>query len=600
MSEAEPANGGTAEATENSDQSIQHTAALSIEPLTLAECATEIADTACLPTIQHSEEQASREFIAEAAGLSSPCDKPLSTSPAEGLAGEACKEQAVHKDLSRQTKQQRNKKHDEGNKPPPFVELKRNAYVSRSEDDCCSEDQCLNALVATECTPGYCPVEETCQNQRFQRREYINTQLVETPGRGWGLIAEQDVQLGQFVIEYCGEVISEKEAQQRSKLYESQGIRHHYFMVLGGTDVIDATRKGCLASNPNCETRKWHVLGELRVGIFGKHFIPTGTELTYNYNFQYFGGAKTKCCCGATNCVGFLGANSRTFKEASYLWDDEDDRYGINNNPLYDSGEDDAPPLPAAVLAALVPRDTQSPSVKKKRSKLPKRAKEMLLHKRLNQAPSGQLSHQEEGGFPSQADVLDTVAQQQEAGATSTSEEAMRRAMMQAPPQRKAAVRALSAGKKQLEAVKRKRVAQVVAHELEAAGLQPAAAEAAKAPSSWSRKKRKRTKAVIAMEKRVAALSSAVGLDSTMSPESWLRREVDRIKGTVDVFLQAVGFCTTDGPDLQIRGGSCIVKCIRNAYAPAAAAVVPLEPVQESLGLAEQNLSLCDVQQLVS
>jgi histone-lysine N-methyltransferase SETD2 len=67
-------------------------------------------------------------------------------------------------------------------------------------------------------------------------------------------------------------------------------------------------------SQPNCETRKWNVLGEIRVGIFAKHDIPIGTELAYDYNFEWFGGAKVRCLCGALKCSGFLGAKSRGFQ----------------------------------------------------------------------------------------------------------------------------------------------------------------------------------------------------------------------------------------------------------------------------------------------
>ena len=67
-------------------------------------------------------------------------------------------------------------------------------------------------------------------------------------------------------------------------------------------------------SQPNCETRKWNVLGEVRVGIFAKQDIPIGTELAYNYNFEWYGGAKVRCQCGAFSCSGFLGAKSRGFQ----------------------------------------------------------------------------------------------------------------------------------------------------------------------------------------------------------------------------------------------------------------------------------------------
>jgi hypothetical protein len=67
-------------------------------------------------------------------------------------------------------------------------------------------------------------------------------------------------------------------------------------------------------SQPNCETRKWTVLGEIRVGIFAKEDISRGTELGYDYNFEWYGGAKVRCLCGAASCCGFLGARSRGFQ----------------------------------------------------------------------------------------------------------------------------------------------------------------------------------------------------------------------------------------------------------------------------------------------
>ncbi|KAI5061501.1 hypothetical protein GOP47_0024006 [Adiantum capillus-veneris] len=209
-------------------------------------------------------------------------------------------------------------------------------------------DRCLNFLTSNECTPGFCPCGETCKNQRFQQRRYINSKLVKTEERGWGLLAAQDVKMGEFVIEYCGEVISCEEARTRSQTYEVEGLQDAYIISLSGSEFIDATRKGSLgrfinhSCDPNCETRKWTVLGEVRVGIFAKKDIKAGTELTYNYNFEWYGGAKVRCRCGATSCVGFLGAKSRGFQEDTYVWDDNDDRFSVENVPLYDS-EDDEP-----------------------------------------------------------------------------------------------------------------------------------------------------------------------------------------------------------------------------------------------------------------
>jgi len=68
-------------------------------------------------------------------------------------------------------------------------------------------------------------------------------------------------------------------------------------------------------SSPNCETSKWIVSGETRVGIFAKQDISVGMELTYEYNFEwYYGGANVRCLCGAANCSLFLGAKCRRFR----------------------------------------------------------------------------------------------------------------------------------------------------------------------------------------------------------------------------------------------------------------------------------------------
>jgi hypothetical protein len=94
-------------------------------------------------------------------------------------------------------------------------------------------------------------------------------------------------------------------------------------------------------SRPNCETRKWNVLGEVRVGIFAKESISPRTELAYDYNFEWYGGAKVRCLCGAVACSGFLGAKSRGFQEDTYVWEDGDDRYSVDKIPVYDSAEDE-------------------------------------------------------------------------------------------------------------------------------------------------------------------------------------------------------------------------------------------------------------------
>ncbi|WMV36758.1 hypothetical protein MTR67_030143 [Solanum verrucosum] len=129
-------------------------------------------------------------------------------------------------------------------------------------------------------------------------------------------------------------------------------LKDVYIISVDGNGFIDSTRKGCFARfinhscSPNCETSKWIVSGETRVGIFAKQDISVGMELTYEYNFEwYYGGANVHCLCGAANCSLFLGAKSRQFREYNHVWEDGDDRYIVDDLPVYDSTDDESTPV---------------------------------------------------------------------------------------------------------------------------------------------------------------------------------------------------------------------------------------------------------------
>jgi hypothetical protein len=80
--------------------------------------------------------------------------------------------------------------------------------------------------------------------------------------------------------------------------------------------VIDACRKGNRARfinhscEPNAETQKWMVKGELKIGFFATKDIARDTEIQFDYNFERYGDKPTKCHCGAKTCRGFIGGSS--------------------------------------------------------------------------------------------------------------------------------------------------------------------------------------------------------------------------------------------------------------------------------------------------
>ncbi|XP_053117075.1 histone-lysine N-methyltransferase SETD2 isoform X2 [Hemicordylus capensis] len=179
----------------------------------------------------------------------------------------------------------------------------------------CGED-CLNRLLMIECS-SRCPNGEYCSNRRFQRKQHADVEVILTEKKGWGLRAAKDLPSNTFVLEYCGEVLDHKEFKARVKEYARSKNIHYYFMALKNDEIIDATQKGNCSRfmnhscEPNCETQKWTVNGQLRVGFFTTKLVPSGSELTFDYQFQRYGKEAQKCFCGSANCRGYLGGENR-------------------------------------------------------------------------------------------------------------------------------------------------------------------------------------------------------------------------------------------------------------------------------------------------
>ncbi|XP_077202037.1 histone-lysine N-methyltransferase NSD2 isoform X2 [Paroedura picta] len=217
-------------------------------------------------------------------------------------------------------------------KPPPYKHIKVNKAFGKvqvytadiseipkcnckpcDENPCGLDSECLNRMLMYECHPQVCPAGERCQNQCFTKRHYPETKIIKTDGKGWGLVAKRDIKKGEFVNEYVGELIDEEECMARIKNAHENDITHFYMLTIDKDRIIDAGPKGNYSRfmnhscQPNCETLKWTVHGDTRVGLFAVCDIPAGTELTFNYNLDCLGNEKTACKCGAPNCSGFLG-----------------------------------------------------------------------------------------------------------------------------------------------------------------------------------------------------------------------------------------------------------------------------------------------------
>lgn len=96
-------------------------------------------------------------------------------------------------------------------------------------------------------------------------------------------------------MEYVGEVLNVDQFNERVDMYTSEKETNFYFMQLNNNLIIDAKKKGNYSRyinhscNPNTETQKWNVNGELRIGIFSLEKIKGGEEITFNYNYSRYG-----------------------------------------------------------------------------------------------------------------------------------------------------------------------------------------------------------------------------------------------------------------------------------------------------------------------
>uniref|UniRef100_UPI00358EDF5A histone-lysine N-methyltransferase NSD2 isoform X2 n=1 Tax=Myxine glutinosa TaxID=7769 RepID=UPI00358EDF5A len=198
-------------------------------------------------------------------------------------------------------------------------EIPRCNCKSTNESPCGLDSECLNRMLLYECHPSVCPAGARCQNQCFSKRLYPDTEVFRSEPKGWGLRTKVDIKKGEFVNEYVGELVDDEECRKRMMYAHERHITNFYMLTIDKDRVIDAGPKGNFSRfmnhscQPNCETQKWTVNGDTRVGLFALKDIPAVTELTFNYNLDCLGNEKTACKCGAPNCSGFLGERPKSF-----------------------------------------------------------------------------------------------------------------------------------------------------------------------------------------------------------------------------------------------------------------------------------------------
>ncbi|GJQ84695.1 hypothetical protein Trydic_g12714 [Trypoxylus dichotomus] len=300
-----------------------------------------------------------------------------------------------------------------------FVHLKENLYLTErisckeakkmvcdcflTEEDIaqgeygCGED-CLNKLLMIECG-SLCAVGDRCTNKRFQKGQCAPCEVFRTEKKGLGIRAAANIPYGEFILEYVGEVLDPEEFEKRAAEYSKDKNQHYYFMSLRADAVIDATRKGNVSRfinhscDPNAETQKWTVNGELRIGFFSKRTILAGEEITFDYQFQRYGKEAQKCFCEASTCRGWLGEepddeddedeDDDEDEEEDEEEDDEDEanRKNETSQAVKDGSIQELPHPEAMESQDKVGESQAVPVVKPEKS--PKKEKKKVLRQRL-------------------------------------------------------------------------------------------------------------------------------------------------------------------------------------------------------------------------
>jgi SET domain-containing protein len=120
---------------------------------------------------------------------------------------------------------------------------------------------------------------------------------------GWGVYARRTISKNTRIIDYAGEVISNRESLKRERRYIERG--HIWCFKLTSRTVVDASVGGNVARyiNHSCRPNCYIEIKNRTIWIRASRTIRRGEELTYNYRTDGEGLIPCRCRRG---CQGLL------------------------------------------------------------------------------------------------------------------------------------------------------------------------------------------------------------------------------------------------------------------------------------------------------
>jgi SET domain-containing protein len=130
---------------------------------------------------------------------------------------------------------------------------------------------------------------------------------------GTGIFAQCDIPKGARIIEYVGERITKAEAERRASHVID---RHKKNEISGAVYIFELNKRHDIDGdvpyntaryiNHSCDPNAEVDIIRGKIWIIALRDIAKGTEIFYNYGYEFDGVDEHRCHCKADRCVGYI------------------------------------------------------------------------------------------------------------------------------------------------------------------------------------------------------------------------------------------------------------------------------------------------------